>query len=98
MKPLQLKKGMFVIAPQGCESWLTAGKAYQVVKNVRMDTFFEIIDDRNDILSCIFPYDGHTNNIDWIVKDSFTLENITQLIKDTPNDLELGAKIRNLLN
>jgi hypothetical protein len=94
---MELKKGMFVIAPEGCQSWLTAGKAYQVVRDARMNTFFEIIDDRGDMINCIFPNDGHSR-ANWIIKESFTLENITHLIQTTPNDMELGAKIRELLN
>jgi len=94
---MELKKGMFVIAPEGCQTWLTAGKAYQVANGVRMNTFFEIIDDRGDMIGCIFPNDGHSR-ANWIIKESFTLENITHLIKTTPNDMELGAKIRELLN
>ena len=95
---MELKKGMFVIAPEGCESYLTAGKSYQILKDVRMNTFFEIIDDRGDMIRCMLPFDGHTKGIDWINRNSYTLENITHLIQTTPNDMELGAKIRELLN
>jgi uncharacterized Fe-S cluster protein YjdI len=95
---MELKKGMFVIAPEGCQSWLTAGKAYQVVRDARMDLFFEIIDDKGDEISCMLPSDNHVKNIPWIIQDSFTLENITHIIQTTPNDMELGQKIRNLLN
>jgi hypothetical protein len=94
---MELKKGMFVIAPEGCQSWLTAGKAYQVVRDARMNVFFEIIDDRGDMISCMFPNDAHSRS-NWIIADSFTLENIAHLIQTTPNDMELGAKIRELLN
>jgi hypothetical protein len=103
MKPLQLKKGMFVIAPADLKSnpFVTAGKTYQVYNvdnSLKNCDYFNFTDDRGDKATSISKGCAYLDKRDWIIKDSFTLENITQLIKDTPNDLELGAKIRELLN
>jgi hypothetical protein len=118
---MELKKGMFVIAPEGCETYLTAGKKYEVL---RVDDFggFEFMSDLGQIGYSGLKNSFHLNGKDWIIDQSQPLqtnplklmydvandtngtfyakqiENIQQLAKDTPNDLELGAKIRKLLN
>jgi hypothetical protein len=123
---MELKKGMFVIAPEGCNSYLTAGKKYETTKGVRHYgelSFFEIIDDNGDEVCGVSKNDAHLKGKDWIIEDqpqplqtnpfklmydvandtngtfyAKQIEKIQQLAKDNPNDLELGAKIRELLN
>jgi hypothetical protein len=118
---MEIKKGMFVIAPEGCETYLTAGKNYEVLG---FDSFgcFGIMADNNFTIYSRLKNSAHLNGKDWIIDQSQPLqtnpfklmydfandtngtfyakqiEKIQQLAKDNPNDMELGAIFRELLN
>ena len=124
---MELKNGMKVIAPEGCETYLTAGKEYQIIYEPRKNTYFEIKDDTGFILYCMMPFDGHSRCNNWTIKqeqpkvsiiDKIDLlldvaqdvdntffaiklrhlkQELQELEKNTPNDMELGAEIRKLL-
>jgi len=60
-----------VQAPEGCCSYLTAGKKYGTIEALNSDgrfgCFFSIVDDRGDRLACLEKESGHLNGNDWIV-------------------------------
>jgi hypothetical protein len=130
LNKMELKNGMKVIAPEGCETWLTAGKEYQVFDVEESDTirkcYFGIIADNTIKCNCFLINCAHLNGKDWIIKqeekpislnldllievaeavnnDYFKIrlthlkKDLQQLAKDNPNDSELGAKFRKLIN
>ena len=68
-----MKIGDIVIAPEGCETYLTAGKEYPIVdfweKEHSFYGFrFNITDDEGDIMKCLEKVCSHLNNKDWILK------------------------------
>jgi len=60
-----------VQAPEGCESYLTAGKIYDVVNCYASESgyFFNIIDDDGDTLICSGSQCPHLNGGNWIIVD-----------------------------
>ena len=69
---MQLKNGMKVIAPEGCETWLTAGKEYEVFNvDIEGEPYyfgFNIIDDEGDKIFCVL------NNCDSLNGGNFTIK------------------------
>jgi hypothetical protein len=60
-----MTKPEYVIAPEGCEDYLTPGKSYRVVDS--RGGYFSIIDDDDDLLSsCLLTDCVHANG-DWII-------------------------------
>ena len=64
---MKLKNGMKVIAPKGCEEWLTEGKEYEVF-NSEEGGFYTICDNGEKIYTAI-KGSGHLRGKDWIIKD-----------------------------
>ena len=69
---MKLKNGMFVIAPEGCESYLTLGKKYEVfnVEALNNDVYgFDIVNDKGVDTMCIIHKLGcaHLKNNHWII-------------------------------
>ncbi len=62
----ELKAGDVVIAPNGCESYLTAGKEYLVIEATK--EIIEIFDDEGDVLYLCLKGSAHLNGGNWIVK------------------------------
>lgn len=66
-----MKAGDIVIAPEGCEDYLTAGDGYKVISVDGLHTvfghFFEIIDDVGDNILCSERVCLHINEQDWIL-------------------------------
>ncbi|MEX0595971.1 MAG: hypothetical protein WD512_05665 [Candidatus Paceibacterota bacterium] len=60
-------KQTIVIAPVGCEMYLTAGKEYLVIGEVKL--FFSIIDDYGDVINCVWEKCFHAGGKDWIIKN-----------------------------
>ena len=60
-----------VVAPEGCESYLTAGKEYDVFIHEYTGTqyYFEIIDDKGHVICCLENNDGHAGYNNWIIKE-----------------------------
>ena len=71
---MKLKNGMKVIAPSGCESYLTEGKEYEVF-NVEMllnpscEFKFEFIADNGGHEYSVLKGTSHLNGKDWIIKE-----------------------------
>ena len=64
-----LKEGDYVIAPIGCEDYLTTGKKYEVFNYRVSKERFNIIDDKGDTLFCIPKGCCHLNRKDWIIAE-----------------------------
>lgn len=64
-----MKIGDIVIAPEGCENYLTEGKEYPIIKvwDGRTEGF-DIIDDEGDVIGCSKETSSHLNFRDWILK------------------------------
>jgi hypothetical protein len=63
----ETKAPAYVIAPEGCQAWLTQGKEYPVSE---WDGFgFDIIDDTGDTMHCLVRNDRQLNGGDWIIPD-----------------------------
>lgn len=67
---MQLKEGMTVIAPEGCDNFLREGKSYKVfdVKEENGVVSFRIIADNMKFLNCTLKKCKHLYNKDWIIK------------------------------
>ena len=64
-----LKVGDIVIAPEGCTSWLTPKKEYEVIGLWGVScNGFEILSDDGSIASCLLPYCSHSCFNNWIIK------------------------------
>ncbi len=59
-------KPTIAIPPEGCESYLTAGKKYQMTRII--DTGFNVIDDTGVRIFCSYTESAHLNGKDWILK------------------------------
>ncbi|MBY8333152.1 hypothetical protein [Qipengyuania pacifica] len=55
-----------VIAPEGCNEYLTPGKAYEAFGADDDEDSFKVIDDTGDTLFCLRTGDAHLNGLDWI--------------------------------
>ena len=66
---VRFNKGDIVIAPEGCESYLTPQKEYKVLCYVGTPGFgFSIIDDEGDIITCCINRCSHLFFKNWIIK------------------------------
>lgn len=64
-----MKIGDIVIAPAYCETYLTAGKEYPIIKVWTGKTEgFDIIDDSGEVIGCSKETSCHLNFGDWILK------------------------------
>jgi hypothetical protein len=67
-----VSKGDIVIAPEGCQVYLTAGKEYEVIEDTIFgrpdERKFNIIDDNGNETFCLQKGDYHTNYSKWIIK------------------------------
>lgn len=61
------QKPTIAIPPEGCESYLTAGKEYEIVE-WRSSTAFMIISDYGVSMYCSMKESEHLNGKDWILK------------------------------
>jgi hypothetical protein len=71
---MKLKNGMKVIAPSGCESYLTEGKEYEVfnveiLSNPSCEFKFEFIADNGGQEYSVLKGSSHLNGKDWIIKE-----------------------------
>lgn len=67
-----MKVGDIVIAPEGCEDYLTAGKEYEVVEAIEESTnkygsLFSIIDDDGDMIETVEKKSAHLKFQSWIL-------------------------------
>ena len=85
-----VKEGDIVVAPVGCQSHLTAGKEYEVLKVEGLG--FEIITESGQIVYTALKNSNHLNNQDWIIKPSYSREQAEQVIKDY-NEFTIGCYI-----
>ena len=72
---MNLKNGMKVIAPSGCESYLTEGKEYDVFDVIPSKTnkyCFSIFDDEGVDSFCCLINSAHLNGGNWIIKQETT--------------------------
>lgn len=60
------QKPTIAIPPEGCESYLTAGKEYEII-DFAEGVFFVIDDSDFKIMSCS-KCSAHLNGKDWILK------------------------------
>jgi hypothetical protein len=67
-----MKAGDIVIAPEGCESYLTPGKEYVVIRNYE-DIMFSIESDIGVRAYCMRRGCPHLNDGDWLSKDGTKL-------------------------
>ncbi len=90
---MKLTNGMKVIAPSGCEDYLTEGKEYEVF-DVELyknhGYFFIIIDDDGDRLPCLFNDCRHLNGGNWIIKQEKKLKSMREfcLANSDKNSIE----------
>jgi len=68
---MKLKNGMKVIAPSGCEDYLTEGKEYLVV-SVRNVEFFHVVSDNGKDVFSRLNNSSHLNGGNWIIKQKTT--------------------------
>ena len=64
-KPIK-NKPTIAIPQQGCESYLTAGKEYEI--RIYSYGLFDIADNDGTILVCSDKHCAHLNGLDWILK------------------------------
>jgi len=88
MKPKKVQ------APQGCESYLTAGKVYDVVScdpysSKQCGYGFSILNDMGNKAHCLERKCGHLNGVDWIVVQSIPKRQELFLDPEHPNYAEL---------
>ena len=57
----------YVIAPEGCESYFTAGKKYEIVERAYGDLAFRIKSDSGMLDTCKWTNCGHLRRGDWII-------------------------------
>jgi hypothetical protein len=69
------EKVTHVIAPAGCEPYLTAGKTYERLKSlqgkfldINDNCQFFILNDKGNLSLCNFKNCGHLNGQDWTIK------------------------------
>lgn len=66
------RKPKIVVAPKGCESYLTAGKEYEVAKanskGLSYKWSFTIIDDNGAEINCLQIECAHLNDKNWRIK------------------------------
>lgn len=67
-----MKEIKTVIAPKGCEDYLTEGKEYKVTKQDKdkVNPGFNIVDDEGSSIFCVLKGCAHINGGNWIIKDS----------------------------
>jgi hypothetical protein len=67
-----VRKGDIVVAPEGCQVYLTAGKEYEVIEDgIYKNTgeyFFRIKAENGTIFPCELKGDFYTNFNKWIIK------------------------------
>jgi len=85
-----VKKGDILIAPEGCEDNLTAGKEYEVLK-VYTHTF-KILSDLKSESICKIKNCPNLEGQDWIIKPSYSKQQAEQVIKDY-NEFTIGCYI-----
>lgn len=97
---MKLKNGMKVIAPSGCENYLTEGKEYEVFNvelshNKECEFNFNFIDDKRKSKYSILKGSAHLNGQDWIIKNETNMKLSEKLLKEIYNavDAELKTKI-----
>jgi len=69
----------YAIPPEGCASYLTAGKRYEVLREETIRGFY-ITDNDGDELCCLWDHCGHLDGGDW------TREEVTQDDTETLRD------------
>ena len=89
-----MKKPKKVQAPEGCQSYLTAGKVYDVVScdqsaSEEYGYGFSILTDMGTKAHCIERKCAHLNGCDWIVVESQTKRQELYLDPEHPNYTEL---------
>ena len=80
----KLKVGDVVIAPEGCEDYLTAGKEYPVIEVI--EESFRALDDDGDEMYSNLKGSAHLKGKDWIIKPK-------SLKTETKQTLRAGALI-----
>jgi hypothetical protein len=68
------KPPKIVIAPKGCNSYLTKGKEYEVIRSYdnpsKINGYSFFITDNNKLdIYCLEKVCGHINELNWIVKE-----------------------------
>jgi hypothetical protein len=63
----EIKVGDYAIPPNECDSYLSAGKKYEII-GVRNHDFFKIQDDDGEILFCGLYCCTHLNGQNWIIE------------------------------
>ncbi len=95
---MKVEKGDYVIAPKGCERYLTEGKAYRVVDVENNGNFFNILNtDTGKEICCLLQGSVHLGFGDWIIKKrnmkvEYNREQAEQLKKDFDLFLKKGGK------
>ena len=76
---MKLTNGMKVIAPSGCEDYLTEGKEYEVfdVAKLNNNYTFNIVDDSGESIFSRLNDSTHLNDGNWIIKSKSTPRNLT---------------------
>ena len=90
---------MTVIAPKGCNDYLTAGKEYEVYnvrKSKNFEYFFDIKNDAGSETYCSFKTCPHLKGKDWLTQPTLKQRLLT-LTEKYPNDMILGSEVRKLL-
>lgn len=66
----ELKIGDVVIAPEGCEDYLTAGREYVVIDVSKKEKdVFCVLADNGTKMYCLLQKCGHLNGKNWIIKN-----------------------------
>lgn len=67
-----MKIPKYVIAPDGCRPYLTAGKKYPMnhPESVSEITYFEVLDDNGIKLFCVNAECDHLNGGNWITPEN----------------------------
>ena len=85
-----LKVGDVVIAPEGCRSYLTAGKNYPI-SGIIKNNIFVVIDDEGDRIYTGLTNSGHLNGQDCVVKSE--VEETTPLKSKTKQTLTVSTLV-----